>query len=63
MKIKLSQNEIKELAKNPNVNVKSSDSWWVITLKVIAYLVGLLLAGSCTPSAIAMFQQGVYSIV
>lgn len=24
---------------------KSSDPWWVIALKVLAYLIGLLLAG------------------
>lgn len=30
---------------------KSNDPWWVIVLKVIAYLIGLLLAGIGTVDA------------
>lgn len=30
---------------------KSSDPWWVIALKVLAYLIGLLLAGIGTVDA------------
>lgn len=35
--------------KSPNFN--SKDPWWVIVLKVLAYLIGLLLAGIGTVDA------------
>lgn len=35
--------------KSPNFN--SKDPWWVIALKVLAYLIGLLLAGIGTVDA------------
>lgn len=51
MKIKLTPEEIKKLAENPDTKVTMSDPWWVIVLKVVAYLIGLLLAGVGTAQA------------
>lgn len=51
MKVKLSKSQIEELAKNPQAHVEVSDPWWVIVLKVVAYLIGLLLAGVGTAQA------------
>lgn len=52
MKIKLSHEEITKILSDPikakKVGVKVSDPWWVIVLKVLAYAIGLLLAGGCT---------------
>ena len=31
--------------------------WWVVLLKVIAYAIGLILAGIGTPDAAAMIMQ------
>lgn len=51
MKIKLTKAQIEELAQNPEAKVDINDPWWVIVLKVIAYLAGLLLAGYGTAAA------------
>ena len=52
MKVKLSNEEISKILSDPvkakEAGVKVSDPWWVIVLKVLAYAIGLLLAGSCT---------------
>ena len=62
MKIKLTKEQIEEILANPEVaqevGIKTSDPWWVIVLKVLAYLIGLLLAGAATTScasAMALF--------
>ena len=54
MKVKLSKAQIEELAKNPDSKVTVDDPWWVIVLKVVAYAIGLLLAGMGTASAATM---------
>ena len=62
MKVKLSDEEIKKIIEDPALakaaGVKASDPWWVIVLKVIAYAIGLVLAGvattSCVGAAVAM---------
>ncbi len=54
MKVKLTKAQIEELAKNPDSKVNIDDPWWVIVLKVVAYAIGLLLAGMGTTSAAAM---------
>lgn len=54
MKVKLTKAQIEELAKNPDSKVSIDDPWWVIVLKVVAYAIGLLLAGMGTTSAAAM---------
>ena len=57
MKVKLTKDQIDRIVSDPEAaaaaKIKISDPWWVIVLKVIAYVCGLLLAGSCTTAAIA----------
>jgi hypothetical protein len=48
---KLSEDEIRQLAQHPDAKVDVSDPWWVIVLKVAAYLIGLILAGVGTAEA------------
>lgn len=56
MKVKLSDEEIQKIVENPALakaaGVKASDPWWVIVLKVIAYAIGLVLAGVATTSCV-----------
>lgn len=51
MKIKLTKEQIAKIAENPDSKVEISDPWFIIVLKVIAYLAGLLLAGYGTAAA------------
>lgn len=55
MKIKLNRKQIANIISNPDraaeTRFKVNDPWWVIVLKVLAYLIGLLLAGACTTFA------------
>lgn len=55
MKVKLTKQQIDSILADPeqaeNAKVKVSDPWWVIVLKVVAYVCGLLLAGACTAVA------------
>ena len=57
MKIKLTKAQIEEILANPEkaheAGIKTNDPWWVIVLKVIAYLIGLILAGAVTTSCAA----------
>ena len=57
MKIKLSQEQIDSILEDPQkaqeAGVKTSDPWWVIVLKVIAYIIGLLLGGTLTTSCVS----------
>ena len=57
MKIKLTKQQIEEIIANPEqahkIGIKATDPWWVIVLKVLAYLIGLLLAGAATTSCAA----------
>ena len=52
MKVKLTKEQIQKVVDDPvaaeSAKIKVSDPWWIIALKVVAYLIGLLLAGSCT---------------
>ena len=54
MKIKLTKAQIEEIISDPEkaqeIGIKTNDPWWVIVLKVIAYLIGLILAGAVTTS-------------
>lgn len=56
MKVKLTKQQIDSILADPeqaeNAKVKVSDPWWVIVLKVVAYVCGLLLAGACTATAV-----------
>ena len=51
MKVKLTKSQIEQIAQNPDARIEISDPWYVIVLKVIAYVCGLLLAGMGTASA------------
>lgn len=62
MKIRLTKEQVEEILVNPEmaqeVGVKTSDPWWVNVLKVLAYLIGLLLAEAASTScasAMALF--------
>lgn len=54
MKIKLTKEQIEEIVKDPvaaqDANIKVGDPWWLIALKVIGYLIGLITAGVATSS-------------
>lgn len=54
MKVKLTDKQIQEVVEDPikarEAGVKANDPWWIIALKVIAYLIGLVLAGAATTS-------------
>jgi len=61
MKVKLSNEQINEILSDPvkakDAGVKVTDPWWVIVLKVLAYAIGLLLAGGCT--GVGLDQLGI----
>lgn len=52
MKIKLTTEQIQKIVDDPikasEAKVKISDPWWLIVIKVIAYICGLILAGAAT---------------
>ena len=54
MKVKLTKDQIEQILSDPEkakeAGIKVTDPWWVIVLKVLAYLIGLLLAGAATTS-------------
>lgn len=54
MKVKLSKEQIQQILADPEkvikAGIKTNDPWWVIVLKVIAYAIGLILAGAATTS-------------
>ena len=54
MKIKLSQEQIDSILADPEkaqeAGIKTNYPWWVIVLKVLAYIIGLLLGGTVTTS-------------
>lgn len=58
MKVKVSKEEIQRIVDNPleaeKAKVKASDPWWVIALKVVSYLIGLVLAGAATASCTSL---------
>ena len=55
MKIKLSKQQIDSILADPEkaqeAGVSTNDPLWVIVLKVIAYVIGLLLGGTITTVA------------
>ena len=54
MKVKLSKAQIEAIVNDPaealKAGVRATDPWWVIVLKVVAYLIGLILGGVATTS-------------
>lgn len=53
MKVKLTKEQIAQLAENPDTKVSVADPWWIIVLKVTAYIIGLILAGMGTTTTAA----------
>lgn len=58
MKVKLTKEQIETILKDPEAVIKAgiklNDPWWVIVLKVIAYAIGLILAGAATTGCARM---------
>ena len=54
MKVKLTKEQIQAIVDDPDkaaeAGVKATDPWWVIALKIVAYIIGLILAGAATTS-------------
>lgn len=54
MKIKLTKEQVERIVADPEkaqeAGINAKDPWWVIVLKVIAYLIGLILGGVATTS-------------
>jgi hypothetical protein len=63
MKVKLNKEQIEAIIADPEkakaAGVKANDPWWVIVLKVISYIIGLILGGAvtngCASVALAAF--------
>lgn len=59
MKVKVTKEQVEKIVNDPEEAVKAGikvgDPWWVIVLKAIAYIIGLILGGAATTScALAM---------
>lgn len=58
MKIKLTNEQIKRIVDDPveaaNAKIKVNDPWWIIVIKIISYICGLILAGAATTSCSSM---------
>lgn len=58
MKVKVSKEQVQKILEDPEAaqksGIKVSDPWWVIVLKVVSYLIGLILAGAATTSCANM---------
>ena len=56
MKIKLTKNQVDDIIADPEkalqMGITANGPWWVIVLKVLAYLIGLLLGGAVTISCV-----------
>lgn len=54
MKIKVTKEQVEKIVNDPEEAVKAGikvgDPWWVIALKAIAYIIGLILGGVATTS-------------
>lgn len=54
MKVKLTKQQIEKILADPeqseNAKIKVSDPWWLIVVKVISYICGLIMAGAATAS-------------
>lgn len=54
MKIKLTTKQIQKIVDDPveaaNAKLKVNDPWWLIVVKVISYICGLIMAGAATAS-------------
>lgn len=54
MKIKLTTEQIQKIVDDPveaaKAKLKVNDPWWLIVVKVISYICGLIIAGAATAS-------------
>ena len=54
MKVKLTKQQIEKILADPEqaekAKLKVSDPWWLIVVKVISYICGLIIAGAATAS-------------
>lgn len=54
MKVKVTKEQVEKILQDPEAvqksGIKVNDPWWVIVLKVVSYLIGLILAGVTTTS-------------
>lgn len=54
MKVKLTKQQIEKILADPeqaeSAKIKVSDPWWLIVVKVISYICGLIMAGAATAS-------------
>ena len=54
MKVKVTKEQVQKILQDPEAaqqsGIKVNDPWWVIVLKVVSYLIGLILAGAATAS-------------
>ena len=52
MKVKLSKKQIEAILADPQkaqeAGIKANDPWWIIVLKIVSYIIGLVLAGVAT---------------
>lgn len=59
MKIRLSKEQIDNILDDPEkaqeTGVKINDPWWLVVLKVVSYILGLILAGGVTTSCVSSF--------
>ena len=58
MEVKLTLKQGNDIVEDPQkaheAGVKANDPWWVIVLKVLAYIIGLVLGGAATTSCSTM---------
>lgn len=54
MKVKLTKQQIEKILADPeqaeNAKIKVGEPWWLIVVKVISYICGLIMAGAATAS-------------
>ena len=62
MKVKVTKEQVEKIVNDPEEAVKAGikigDPWWVIVLKAIAYIIGLILGGVATTSC--AYAMGIF---
>ena len=62
MKVKVTKDQVETIVNDPEQAVKAGikvgDPWWVIVLKAIAYIIGLILGGVATTSC--AYAMGIF---
>lgn len=66
MKVKLTKQQIQAIIDDPQkaaaAGVHASDPWWIIALKVLAYLISLILGGAATGAILTVVPHVITSI-